>query len=305
MVNVLPTQTPLMTYDCNFHIFQDLSSFAMPLLESDMNQDHQLNDSYDDNGYRQRSNSGGSGIRNFVRPKLRMRHKSQDEVQNKDKDEFVKARSPGKVKSLFDSFRTKNKDGPKVKKKSVNDAVVRQVSCPMDTSSPRPRSGSWGKRNNNGYQSGPSSPSPISAGIQYPEFPYPSSPKSPTPMSQILEGQAASYSLQKMPVAQVIQRGNEKGSESPRAPRMKLSLGKLDDSFQGPGQSSPGLRRPDRSSFPPGSCSPVMMRPRASTIGSTSDPHRPKVVSQNFSKIVMFLLCAGYSEYEINIYIYI
>ncbi|XP_064647735.1 5'-AMP-activated protein kinase subunit gamma-2-like isoform X4 [Lineus longissimus] len=252
----------------------DLSSFAMPLLESDTQQEHHAV-SYDDGGYRQRSNSGGSGIKNFVRPKIRTRHKSQDEMQNQD---FVKARSPGKVKSLFDSFRTKSKDGPKVKKKgSTNDPVGRPISNPVEAS-PRPRSGSWGKRNNNGYQSGPSSPSPIPAGMQYPDFPYSSSPKSPTPMSQILEGQAVLHRQTTSQRQGHSSGGSDKSNESSRSPALKLSLGKLDNTYPpGHGQSSPGMHLHGRCSFPPGSCSPVTMRPRSSTIGSVSDPHRPKV----------------------------
>ncbi|XP_074659072.1 uncharacterized protein LOC141911886 isoform X2 [Tubulanus polymorphus] len=152
---------------------EDLSHFAMPLLESDTSgEPNNTAADFVDGAYRPRSNSGG--IKNLVRPKNRQRHKSQDESMK-----VIVSPSGNKVKNLFDSFRSQ-----KAKKKLSlqNDNLM---NSPEFAGSHRPRSGSWGKKNNVATSAG-SSPSPTSANKML-DFPC-TSPKTPTPMSQILEG---------------------------------------------------------------------------------------------------------------------
>lgn len=84
-------------------IFQDLSAFAMPLLESDLQDGIGTMDFESDQHGQHRSSSTSSGIKGLISGKSRQRNRSGDDS---------KTGSPttsSKVKSFFDTFRPRSK----------------------------------------------------------------------------------------------------------------------------------------------------------------------------------------------------
>ena len=100
----------------------------MPLLDTDLHDDPM--NSLQDDDFRPRSSSGGS--RTLVKLRNRMRHKSQEESSRLQKEQELTKRSPGKVKSLFDSFRTKSKDGRNKQRPVSNEAKDQQTAQPEE-----------------------------------------------------------------------------------------------------------------------------------------------------------------------------